>query len=355
MSSRLLLPVALAAAIALSPSSLYGQAPNPECTASGNPLTCAGPAEQQYLASHIPSQPEPGRLPNALAASSLGAILAQRLADKPAVWKTFAQARGDNARIGAQNARANYNAMTAAMQRMLVDIATWSGPRLNDELNLDFSLLKDIEARYEEATPGTGRRREALTRMSYGADPDGAQMFRLEENGELFVEQQKVWTYRAAIRYEPATSIFYQTEEKTPLLSEVPPGYEAAALVGDNAFVAQAPKRKMDAKVEAGAVFPTMLGLIITAMPGELPASFRIWIVNDQGEVVPADIAVIGELTVQEPVGPASGCADAAGINQPRRAVQLQVSAGPFSHTRTVLADAPHLKVSDDLKCRVVR
>ena len=99
-----------------------------------------------------------------------------------------------------------------------------------------------------------------------------------------------------------------------------------------------------------------MLGLVISAMSGELPPSFRIWIVNEQGEVVPADISVVRELTVTEPVGPAGGsCAEATGTAESRRAVELHVSAGALSHDRVVLADAPHLKVSDGLECRLIR
>jgi hypothetical protein len=159
------------------------------------------------------------------------------------------------------------------------------------------------------------------------------------------------------MQYEPASSVFYQTEATIPLSPGAFPGYEAAALVGDHAFSVQMPPNgHVDKKVAPGAVYPTMLGLVITAMAGELPPSFTVWIVNEQGEAVPAEVKVVGEVTVQEPVGPAGGtCAGETGVNQPRRAVQLQVDAGSFSHTRVVLADAPHLKVSDGLKCRVLR
>ena len=54
---------------------------------------------------------------------------------------------------------------------------------------------------------------------------------------------------------------------------------------------------------------------------------------NEQGEVVPAEISVVRELTVQEPVGTAGGsCAGTTGTNQPRRAVELLVSAGTLTH-----------------------
>jgi hypothetical protein len=193
--------------------------------------------------------------------------------------------------------------------------------------------------------------------MTFTTAPDGEGMFRLEEDGDIFVDQQKSWTYRSRILYEPASSIFYQTEERIPLVPDAAPAYEAAALVGADALSApMPPRRRFETKVAPGAVYPTMLGLVITAMVGELPPSFRIWIVNEQGDVVPAEISVVRELTVTEPVGPAGGsCAGTTGSSQSRRAVELHVSAGALTHDRVVLADAPHLKVSGGLQCRVVR
>jgi hypothetical protein len=338
-----LLPVAVATVCALNPALLHGQAPRTDCNTSGNPLDC--------ISAPIPPHT------NARLAAALEAILQQRLADRTAARQVWSQARGDNARLAAQNARSNYNAMTALVERLLADTSASAHAGLNGDLDLDFSLLADVEARYEDDTPGSGRRREALTRMSFSpAEPGGEGIFRLDEDGEILVQDRKAWTYRARMQYEPSSFLFYQTEETIPLLPQAPPAYEAAALVNGTAFSAPMPsKRRFDTKVPPGAVYPTMLGLYISAMRGELPASFTIWIVNEQGEAVPAEISVVRELMVQEPVGPADGCAGATGVNEPRRAVELQVSAGALSHTRIVLADAPHLKVSDDLKCRIVR
>jgi len=352
MSYRLLSPVAVALVLTLHPALLHGQAANTDCNTSGNPLHCnTGPGASPGPSSASPEQPRS----NARLVAALDGILAQRLADKPAARETWSRARGDLARIGVQDARSNYNAMTAFMQRLVGDSAAMAPEELNGDLKLDFSLLGDIEARYEEDNPEGGRRREALTRMSFTPAAGGEGMFRLDEDGEIFINEQKVWTYRSRIQYQPASSLFYQTEERIPMFAESPPAYEAVALVGGEAFSApMPPKRRFETKVAPGAVYPTMLGLVITAMPGELPPSFRIWIVNEQGEVVPAQISVVRELTVQEPVGTGGTCAGTTGIDQPRRAVELQVSAGTLSHTRVVLADAPHLKVSDGLKCRVV-
>ena len=355
MSCRSLLPVAAAAVLILLPVSLHGQAANSRCIAAIDLPDCtgiAGASAPSYVASGQPASPD------SQFAASIGSILAQRRADKPVVWQAWSQATDDNARIAAQRAKANYNAMTAAIERLETDTVAWLQPALNRDLNLDFSLLRDVEARYEEENPDTGRRREALTRISFtpAAGGEGGTL-RLDENGDISAGQRKAWSYQSSIRYEPASSLFYQTEATFPLSSGAFPGYEAVALVGDHAFSAKMPPSgRVDAKVAPGAVYPTMLGLVITAMPGELPSSFTVWIVNDQGEAVPAEIKVVAELTVQEPVGPAGGtCAGETGVNQPRRAVKLQIDAGSYSHERVVLADAPHLKVSDGLKCRVVR
>ena len=343
MSYRSLSAAALAAGFALHPLPLQGQAARTDCNTSGNPLHCSSPPEP-------PSS-------NTRLTAALGSILQERFADKPAARQAWTQARGDNARLAARDARTNYNAMTALLERLVADTSGSAHAGVNEGLHLDFSLLHDVEARYEEENAETGRSREALTRMSFSPEPEGEGIFRLDEDGEILFHEKSAWTYRARMQYEPASFLFYQTEETIPRLPEAPPAYEAAALVNGTAFSAPMPsKRRFDTKVPAGAVYPTMLGLVISAMPGELPASFRIWIVNEQGEVIPADISVVRELTVQEPVGPAvGGCAAATGVNEQRRAVELSVSAGALSHSRVVLADAPHLKVSDGLKCRIVR
>ena len=342
MSHRSLLPVAVAVVFALQPGLLHAQAARPDCNTSGNPLDCA-------------FTPEPPSS-NIRLTASLGALLQQRFADKPAARQAWSRARSDNARLAAQAAKSNYNAMTALLERLVADTSAPAHAGLNDDLNVDFSLLRDVEARYEEENDETGRSREALTRMSFSPEPGGEGTFRLDEDGEILFQGKSAWNYRARMQYEPASSLFYQTEETIPLLPDAPPAYEAAALVNGTAFSVPMPsKRRFDTKVAPGAVYSTMLGLVISAMPGELPPSFTLWIVNEQGEVIPAEISVVRELTVQEPVGPAGGCAEATGIDEPRRAVELQVSAGALSHGRIVLADAPHLKVSDGLKCRVVR
>ena len=353
MFSRSLLPVAVAVVLILLPGPLHGQAPNPSCSASADLPACiglAGASAPAFIA------PEPPR-PDSQFAASLGAILAQRRADKAVVWQAWSGITDDNARLAARRAKANYNAMTAAIERLETDSVAWRKPALNRDLALDFSLLKDVEARYEEDNADTGRRRESLTRISFTPAAGGEGTLRLDENGDIFAGSRKAWTYRASMQYEPESSVFYQTEATIPLSPGAFPGYEAAALVGDHAFSVQMPPNgHIDTKVAPGAVYPTMLGLVITAMSGELPPSFTVWIVNEQGEAVPAEIRVVGELTVQEPVGPAGGtCAGETGVNQPRRAVQLEIAAGSYSHTRVVLADAPHLKVSDGLKCRLVR
>jgi hypothetical protein len=351
MSCRSLLPVAVAVFLALAPCQLHGQAPNTSCGAS-DLLNCTGASAPEEFVTEQPVSPDVRS-----AAASIGAILAQRLADKPTIWQAWSRATDDNARLAAQRAKANYNAMTAAMERLEADSITWTGPVLNGDLNLDFSLLRDVEARYEEEDADSGRRRESLTRMSWTPAGNGAGTFRLDEEGAIAAGKRKAWTWRSSIQYEPASFVFYQTEATVPLLPSASPAYEATALLGDHAFsVPMPPRKRLDTRVTPGAVYPTMLGLVITAMAGELPASFTIWIVNERGEVVPAEVSVVGELTVQEPVGPDGGtCAGATGTDQPRRAVQLQVSAGEYSHTRVVLADAPHLKVSDGLRCRIVR
>ena len=118
MSYRLLLPVAVAVILALHPPPLHGQARQYRLQylrQSAGLYTGPSVAPVPAGSSASPEQPRP----NSQLPAALGAILAQRLADKPAARETWSRARGDHARIGVQDARANYNAMTAMMQRLV--------------------------------------------------------------------------------------------------------------------------------------------------------------------------------------------------------------------------------------------
>jgi hypothetical protein len=262
-------------------------------------LTCrtapiAGASAPSYIA---PGQPPS---PDSQFAASIGSILAQRRADKPAVWQAWSQATDDNARIAAQRARANYNATTAAIERLETDTVAWLRPALNRDLNLDFSLLRDVEARYEEENPDTGRRREALTRISFTSAAGGEGTLHLDENGDISAGQRKAWTYHSSIRYEPALP-FLSDGSNVPAVLRALPSWEPSRWSATMHSAKMPPSERVD-EGGAGAVYPTMLGLVITAMAGE-PSSSTVWIVNDQARRS-RQIKVVGELTVQEPVGP---------------------------------------------------
>ncbi len=348
MPNRSLWLVPIAVAAVLCPSQVHGQATNTNCSVFGNQLNCTS-ASTASAQRQLQLQQQ--------ANANLGAILAQRRADKAAAQQAWSQAASEQVWQAGVASKANYDAMTEALQKFLADTTAWSQPSVNNDLHLDWSLLKDVEQRVEIREPDTDRRYELLGHLSYASTPGGGNIFRLDIAGETYVEEQKVWLTRSAIRYDPSASLYFQTEEGTPLLREASPSYEALSIVGDDArLVAMPPQRGFEAKVSPGAIAPYMLGYTIAAMSGELPSSFRIWILNQDGEVVPVEVRVVKEVTAREPVGPAGGtCAGTTGTTENRRALLLQVSGGAYSHTRVVLADAPHLKVSDELKCRIIR
>jgi hypothetical protein len=79
-------------------------------------------------------------------------------------------------------------------------------------------------------------------------------------------------------------------------------------------------------------------------------------VVNDLGEVLPADLQVLGKKTVKVPVGPANGTCDGIdGKKEQRDAVTLKLSVGTVFETVDVLAAAPHLAVDARLKCQIQR
>ena len=348
MLTRSLWLVPIAVAAVLCPSQVHGQATNTNCSEYGNQLNCTS-------TSTASAQQQLQRQQQVTA--NLGGILAQRRADKAAAQQAWSRAASEQVWQAGFASKANYDAMTEALQKFLADTTAWSQPSVNNDLHLDWSLLKDVEQRVEISEPDTDRRYELLGHLSYASTPGSGNIFRLDIAGETYVEEQKVWLTRSAIRYDPSASLYFQTEEGTPLVREASPSYEALSIVGDDArLVAMPPQRGFEAKVPPGAIAPYMLGYTIAAMSGELPSSFRIWILNQDGEVVPVEVRVVKEVTAREPVGPAGGtCAGTTGTTENRRALLLQVSGGAYSHTRVVLADAPHLKVSDELKCRIIR
>jgi hypothetical protein len=169
-------------------------------------------------------------------------------------------------------------------------------------------------------------------------------------------KKQHVIDVILTLRFNPMSSALVSTLDARPLLSTVAASYESVMIIGAHAFSASTMRHGYDVEVPPHTLTADFLPMAIAAMPGELPSSFRVWVLNEQGEVVPADIQVVGRKAVTERAGPRDGtCEEMNGKKEKREAVTLKMTIGTKRQQMDVLAAAPHLKVDSGIKCRIAR
>ena len=341
---------AVPAVILLLSVPAFAQTTTTRCSGYANQVNCTSTtmpsADQQYQESMWQFQQ---------GMAQLGAAIAQRraaAAQQQAVW---AAAATEQAREAASRAQANYDATTAALSRFATDTAPPAGTPVNRELVLDWSLLNGVESRIE--VRGTnGLRWDVLRGWALTDTPEGGKILRMDATAKTMAKKQHISNIVNAIRYDPRTEFMSWTVEAQPLYRMVEPAYESAVRIGGHAFSTRMSERGYDVSVPPGTFVTGMLPFVIAAMPGELPASFRVWVVDAKAEVLPADVQVLGRKVVDEPVGPTNGtCADAVGRKEKRDAVTLKITTGVSVETLDVLAAAPHMVVHPDLKCRILK
>jgi hypothetical protein len=328
----------------------FAQTTTTNCQAYGNSLNCnstTSPSlQQQYDA-------EAAQLQRNLA--NLGAAIAQRRAQKAAQQAVWAAAATEQAKQAAALAQANYDATTEALSRFAADTTPARTAAVNQDLAVDWALLDGMEVqlqrRGEQGVRWDINRRWALTET-----PQGGRVFRMDEVVKETYKNKHISNYSGALRFEPESDYMLLTMERRPLYETIPPGYQSVVRIGTHAFASRMTGKGFDVTVPPGALDITLLYAAIAAMPGELPNRFRIWIVDGNGDVVPADMEVIGSKTVKEPVGPADGtCSGVRVRKEKREAVTLRLSAGTMFETVDVLAAAPHFVVDAEVTCRIVR
>lgn len=288
------------------------------------------------------------------AMAQLGAALAQRRAADAAQQAAWAAAATEEARQAAAVARANYDATAAAASRFAADTVLPTTRPVNTDLVLDWSLLHGVESRME-VRGEQGVRWDILRRWAFTDTPDGGKVLRMDEVSNVIVKKEHVRDDITTIRFDPATGVMLLTREGRPLYATVSPGYESQIRAGVHAFATRQNGPGFDITVPPGTLDGDLLWAAIAVIPGDLPASFRIWTVDGKGEVVPADVEVVGRKTVEEPAArPAGTCAGADGRKERRNAVTIKFSFGTWVETVDVLATAPHLRMSPNLKCRII-
>jgi hypothetical protein len=312
------------------------------CNGSRNYLTCTSntaPSQQQQFQQSL---------------LQLSAVIAQRNAAAAAQQAAWDAAATDEARGAATVARANYEATTAALRRFLADTTTDTTLPLNADLVVDWSLLNGLEGRYEMRGEGKVRW-EALVGSAWTDTPEGNKVLLLEESDKALVKGEVMTTLTTLTRFDPATGFLLTTTEGSPRYQTVPPAYESVVRVGRHAFSTRMQGQGYDVTVAPGVLTKELLWLAVAAMPADLPPAFRIWVVDERGEVVPADFRVTGRTTMEVPLARAGeSCTKGAGLKKEMDAVTLSVSIGATVQTVNVLATAPHLAERSDLKCRII-
>lgn len=319
------------------------------CQGYGNQLNCTSTQHPSAQEQHDRQMQQFGQ-----AMAQLGAALAQRRAAEAQQRVAWEAAATEQAKQAAQIARANYEATTDALTRFVADTSVPSGVPVNGDLQLEWAFLNGVEARYEER--GTdGARWDSHRRYALTDTPEGGRVLRMDETTQVLAKKQHIANVHTSFRYDPGTGVLLGSRERQPLYATVGPMYESVVRAGTHAFTTRMIGRGFDVSVPPGTIDINMLAVMVAAVPGQLPPSLRIWVVNERGEVVPADIVTTGETTVEEPVGPRGGtCAGAQGRKEKRDALRVRMTAGTMVDTATVLASPPHLMFTKSLKCRII-
>jgi hypothetical protein len=289
-----------------------------------------------------------------LAAANLQIAAARQAAEAQAAWA----AAGRRAEQAAATARQRAEETATAIPRLL-DSAVSSPATLapiNDHLTIAWRLLDGVSTRWEMKLPENARRLR-ITRLAVVPTPDGSAFVQLRSEGDLTVPQGfgRVSLGREVLdgRFDLATGSSLHTLSREPLRFDVPPAYEALALIGEFGFVARMAGTR-ETRVPPGAVPSPMLNFAVAAIPGPLPDSLRVWVLDwESGNLLPADFSIRSRGEINVPmVRTDDGCNEKAKVAAtPTRVVTYRVRIGTLSEERVFLADAPHVAVVAETHC----
>jgi hypothetical protein len=259
------------------------------------------------------------------------------------------------ARRAALDVQAKYNETAAALKRFAADSVSPDATAVNQGLVFDWSLLDGVESSWEQRGKD-GYQWQGLMRWALTDTPNGGSILRGDATIRGFYKQEHVIDLVSRRRVDPAFGGSVSTLEGRPLRETVAPLFRSVVVTGHHAFAARTDGHGFDVTVPLGTIAAGLLPAAIAAIPAELPARFRVWVVSEEGEVMPAEVEVVGRKVVKEPVGqPWSTCDDPHVRKEKREAVTLKVQIGTSPQTMDVLAAAPHLEVGSEFKCRIVR
>jgi hypothetical protein len=254
----------------------------------------------------------------------------------------------------ATKANANAAATAAALKGLLADTLSSDQPLLNDALIVDWNLLAgETRTVFKQEN---GVEESGIWRRSFVDLPQGGKVFRSDGIITYTLKGQVIGTETRTDRHFPATGLSSITSELVPSVATQGPWYNSLVVSRNRAFSAGMYGRSFDQVTSPGVVPQQLLYLVIAAMPGDLPETMRVWVLNPQGEVVPADVKRVGKVSLEELIGdPNVGCDGKKGKRVTVPGVKLQIGGGLPFETVTVREAAPHFLINPDVVCRVYR
>jgi hypothetical protein len=282
---------------------------------------------------------------------NLRMALAQRAAQRAAQQAAWASAATAKAERDAATARSNFDATTEAMERFIADTTPTILTPVNTGLTFDWAALNGSEGHYE--IHGENHMRWILTtRVGVTPDPTGNMVVRNEMSGQVFFKDQYIADLSDSYRYEPQSGISEATRVGKPLFATISPTYESEVIVGSHAFARRMDASGYETRVPPGTMPMWVVAVAVEAIPGPIPDSMRIWVVNQSGTYLPADIRVVKRGERKVPLGGPGDCVDGKTKKVKVEAVTVTIQVGAHFDTVDFLAAAPHLTLNKDLECR---
>jgi hypothetical protein len=278
----------------------------------------------------------------------------QRAAESQAAW----EAAGRQAEQAAIVARERADQTAAAIPAM-VQLALSNPPTLapvNTDLVTDWSLMDGVSSSSEYKLEG-GVRRRLTMRFALNPTPDGNQFVQMRADSRLLashgLSKKLVATETMDGRYDFATGITLLTASREPLRADVPAFYESVVLIGENGFMAKM-GGATQGKIPIGTIPSSVLGYVIAAMPGVLPDSLSLWVLDwDTGNVLPAQLKLEKRDTKSIPFSrDGAQCEEKVDTESRQlRVVVYRQRIGTREETKTFLERSPHLPIPDEVKC----
>jgi hypothetical protein len=233
---------------------------------------------------------------------------------------------------------------------------------VNDSLDVDWRVLDGLEVFHEEKGDG-GRRIETELRYSIGTDDDGAEVLEYFES-RLFRQTGNILSQRHGaefFRQNGRTLIALDSREQVTSFVEIVPLHASLEhLASEGMIEMEGDELHYDSAgidvrqpVERGVLPANLIETIIATLPESLPAELRVWVLDDEFEVVPVKIEFGARESLDVPFVRGDAHCDKDAKTTKIRSEVIRVTytrqahrvEGPF------LVWRPHVAVPEGTKC----